>query len=90
VVAAEIVLQRAGPGVARFHLEALLLNGVPIPEMLLAPLMAEVGARYPALTRTGRDLLVAMPEDGRMTLLRGGIRVAIEPARTPPPRAGAR
>ena len=42
-------------GVVRFHLRSLLVNGVPLPEGLLVPLMAEVGARYPALTRSGRQ-----------------------------------
>jgi hypothetical protein len=89
-IVADIVLQRPSPGVARFHLAGLRVNGFPLPEGLLGPLMAEVGARYPALTRTGRDLLVAVPEDGRMTLVRGGIRVAIPAMRGPVSQAGAR
>lgn len=87
VIAADISLQRARPGVVRFHLRSLLINGVALPEGILVPLMAQVGANYPALTSTGRDLLVAIPEDGTMRLAQGGVRVAVKP---PPARAGTR
>jgi hypothetical protein len=84
IVTADVSLLRHQPGVVRFHLRSLLVNGVPLPEGLLVPLMAEVGARYRALTRTGRDLLVAIPEDGTMRLEQGGVRVAIRGAAAPP------
>jgi hypothetical protein len=87
VIAADVSLQRARPGVVRFHLRSLLINGVALPEGILVPLMAQVGANYPALTSTGRDLLVAIPEDGTMRLAQGGVRVAVKP---PPARAGTR
>jgi hypothetical protein len=48
--------------------------------------MSQVGANYPALTTTGRDLLVAIPEDGSMRLAAGGVRVAVKPGGQ---RAGA-
>lgn len=80
IITADVALVRHQPGVVRFHLRSLLINGVPLPEGLLVPLMAEVGARYPALTRTGRDLLVAIPEDGTMRLEPGGVRVGIRRA----------
>jgi hypothetical protein len=51
-----------------------------MPEALLSPIMSQVGARYPALTETGRDLLVSIPQDGTMRLERGGVRVAISDA----------
>jgi hypothetical protein len=84
VITADVSLLRNQPGVVRFHLRSLLVNGVPLPEGLLVPLMAEVGARYRALTRTGRDLLVAIPEDGTMRLEQGGVRVAIRGTAAPP------
>jgi hypothetical protein len=77
VVTADVVLERARRGVVRFHLRSILVNGFPLPEPLLIPLMAEVGAAYPALTNTGRDLLVAIPDDGEIVLLPGAVRVAI-------------
>jgi hypothetical protein len=88
VITADVSLLRNQPGVVRFHLRSLLVNGVPLPEGLLVPLMAEVGARYPALTRTGRDLLVAIPEDGTMRLEQGGVRVAIR-GTAPQPKTGS-
>jgi hypothetical protein len=80
VIAADVSLVRARVGVVRFHLRNLLVNGVTLPEAILAPLMAQVGANYPALTSTGRDLLVAIPDDGTMRLASGGVRVAVKQA----------
>jgi hypothetical protein len=80
VIAADVSLVRARVGVVRFHLRSLIVNGVALPEAILAPLMAQVGASYPALTSTGRDLLVAIPDDGTMRLAAGGVRVAVTQA----------
>ena len=77
VMTADIVLAPMRPGVVRFHLRSILVNGFPLPEPFLVPLMAEVGAQYPALTKSGRDLLVAIPDDGEVQLLPGAVRVAI-------------
>jgi hypothetical protein len=83
VIAAEVALFKNQPGVMRFHLRSLLINGVPMPEALLSPLMSQVGSRYPTLTQTGRDILIAIPQDGTMRLENGGVRVAIS---TPAPQ----
>lgn len=77
VIAADVSLLRARVGVVRFHLRSLLVNGVALPDAIVAPLMAQVGSSYPALTSTGRDLLVAIPDDGTMRLETGGVRVAV-------------
>lgn len=77
VVTADSVLGPAHRGIIRFYLRSILVNGFPLPEPLLVPLLAEVGARYPALTKSGRDLLVAIPHDGAVQLLSGAVRVAI-------------
>jgi hypothetical protein len=77
VIAADVSLVRQQPGLVRFHLRSLLVDGAALPEALVSPLMAQVGAHYPALTSTGRDLLVSIPPDGTMRLERGGVRVAI-------------
>lgn len=86
VIAADVSLLRARVGVVRFHLRSLLVNGVALPEAILAPLMAQVGASYPALTSTGRDLLVAIPDDGTMRLAAGGVRVTVRQTGPPAPR----
>ena len=87
VIAADVSLVRARVGVVRFHLRNLLVNGVALPEAILTPLMAQVGASYPALTSTGRDLLVAIPDDGTMRLAAGGVRVAVKQAGPSPRQA---
>jgi hypothetical protein len=83
VIAADVALLKSQPGVMRFHLRSLLVNGVAMPEALLSPIMSQVGSRYPALTQTGRDILLTIPQDGTMRLERGGVRVAIS---DPPPQ----
>jgi hypothetical protein len=40
-------------------------------------MLLRVGERYPALTRSGRDLLVQIPVDGSVALETGAIRLAI-------------
>jgi hypothetical protein len=85
VIAADVALVRSQPGVMRFHLRSLLVNGVAMPEALLSPIMSQVGSRYPALTQTGRDILLTIPQDGSMRLERGGVRVAISD-RPPQPK----
>ena len=87
VIAADVSLVRARVGVVRFHLRNLLVNGVALPEAILTPLMAQVGVSYPALTSTGRDLLVAIPDDGTMRLSAGGVRVAVKQAGPSPRQA---
>ena len=87
VIAADVSLLRARVGVVRFHLRSLIVNGVALPEAILVPLMAQVGANYPALTSTGRDLLVAIPDDGTMRLAAGGVRVAVKQAGPAPRQA---
>jgi len=77
ILTADVVLGPIRRGVIRFHLRSILVNGFPLPEPLLVPLMAEVGLRYPALTKSGRDLLVAIPDDGEVQLQSGAVRVAI-------------
>jgi hypothetical protein len=79
-------LDRAGPTAVRFRLDSAALGGLGIPEVALAPVLANVGARYPKLTATGRDLLVETPPDGELHLVSGGVRLSAPP---PPPKAPA-
>lgn len=78
VLRAEVVMGPTGPGAARFVLATINLNGFPIPESILASFMAGVGQRYPVLTHTGRELLVAVPPDGKVTLVNNGVRLWID------------
>jgi len=70
---AQIELARAGREAVRFHLLAITVQGVPIPEAFLAPLMADIGRQFPALTPTGRDLYVQVPAGATMTLIPGAV-----------------
>lgn len=83
---AEVVMAPTGPGAVRFVLTTIRVNGIAIPETVLSIFLAGVGRQYPVLTKTGRELLVGVPPDGgRVTLLRNGVRVWIDPAAIPPP-----
>jgi hypothetical protein len=87
VLRAEVIVGPSGPGVVRFVLATIIVNGFPIPESILAPFLLRVGQRYPVLTKTGRELLVAVPPDGRISLVRNGVRLwtnANDSPATPP------
>ena len=86
VIVADVIVQRTGPEVVRFWLRGLQVGGFPFPEFLLAPMMASVGRQYPALTRSGRDLYVQVPPDGRFALKQGGVAIAVP---GPAPESGA-
>lgn len=85
VIRAEVVMAPTGPGVVRFVLATMSVNGYQIPEALLSRFLVRVGQEYPVLTRTGRELLVAVPEDGRVRLVENGVRLWVESARGSPP-----
>ncbi len=70
---AQVDLARAGPEAVRFHLRSATVDGIAIPEMILAPLMASVGRQYPALTATGRDLYVQIPAGASVKLTSGAV-----------------
>lgn len=70
---AQVELAPAGPEAVRFHLRSATVDGILIPEMLLAPLMGSVGRQYPALTATGRDLYVQIPAGASVKLISGAV-----------------
>jgi hypothetical protein len=70
---AQVELAAAGSEAVRFHLRTISVQGVPIPEAFLVPLMADIGRQYPALTSSGRDLYVQVPRGATMTLIPGGV-----------------
>lgn len=73
---AEVRMAPAGAALARFRLTRVLINGVAVPEFLLAQILYSVGRQYPALTETGRDLYLQIPVDGRISIMPG--RVVLE------------
>ena len=78
-------LAQAGPTAVRFRLDSAAVGGLGIPEAALAPVLANVGVHFPVLTRTGRDLYVETPADGRVELALNGVRLVAPPAAAPPP-----
>lgn len=72
---AQVTLLPAGPEAARFHLEGATVQGVPVPEAVLQPVMQSVGRQYHALGDTGRDLFVQIPPGARVVLVPGGVRL---------------
>ena len=79
-------LTPVGSTAVRFRLDSAALGGVGIPEVALAPVLANVGTRFPALTSSGRDLYVAVPSEGRVELVLNGVRLVAPPkAETPKP-----
>lgn len=70
---AQVELLPAGKQAVRFHLRSATVQGVPVPAPFFAPLMSDIGRRYPALTTTGRDLYVEVPAGAKMQLVSGGV-----------------
>lgn len=70
---AQVELLPAGREAVRFHLRGATVQGIPVPEALLAPIMAGIGRQYPALTPSGRDLYVQVPDGASMALIPGGV-----------------
>jgi hypothetical protein len=64
-----------GPDAVRFHLRGATVQGIPVPETVLQPMLSDVGRQYPALTDTGRDLLMRVPRGARMGLRPGVIEL---------------
>jgi hypothetical protein len=73
---AQVELLPAGRQAVRFHLRGATVQGLPVPEAFLGPLMSDIGRRYPALTATGRDLYVQVPAGARMQLVSGGVALS--------------
>ncbi|MDZ4674139.1 MAG: hypothetical protein SGI84_06770 [Gemmatimonadota bacterium] len=87
-LAAEVRTRPAGPGLARFRLERVLVNGIAVPEFVMTSILNSVGREYPALTESGRDLYLQVPPEGRVLILPG--RIALDmlapvPAAVRPP-----
>jgi len=68
IIIAEVEQVPAAVGLAHFRLRGVKVGMFPVPEVMLHSLLLDVGERYPALTKTGRDLYVQIPEDGKVAL----------------------
>ncbi len=79
-----VVLRRENPRAVRFRLAEVLIGGSRVPDDVLQVVMSDVGRRYPALSRTGRDLFVEIPSGASMTLVPDGVRLGAPPSAPPP------
>jgi hypothetical protein len=70
---AQVELAPAGKEAVRFHLRTATIQGIPIPEAFLAPVLANIGRQYPALTASGRDLYVQIPSGATISLNPSGV-----------------
>lgn len=82
-----VALSRENPRAYRFRLTEVLIGGTRVPDDILQMVMSDVGRRYPALSRTGRDLFVEVPAGAIIGLVPGGVRLVAPPAAGPPPAA---
>ena len=73
IVTGVIGLEKIAREVVRFRLDAVRINDFAVPDALLHQVMAGVGRQYPALTHTGRDLLIQIPLDAEVLLAAGGV-----------------
>lgn len=74
-IAAYVELLEVGSRRVRFRLASIRINDVGVPERLLATVMSHVGSQYPALTPSGRDLLVEIPPTARIVLAENAVRL---------------
>jgi hypothetical protein len=82
-----VALSRENPRAYRFRLTEVLIGGTRVPDDILQMVMSDVGRRYPALSRTGRDLFVEVPAGATIVLVPGGVRLVAPPASGVPPAA---
>lgn len=73
MLSAEVEQLPADKGLTHFRLRQVTVGAFPVPEVMLRSMMMDIGDRYPALTKTGRDLYVQIPPDGRVTLSAGAV-----------------
>jgi hypothetical protein len=79
VLSADVEQLKGSKGVAHFWLRGVNVGGLPVPELVVRSMMLNIGDRYPALTKSGRDLFVELPDDGLISLEKGGVRLRIVP-----------
>jgi hypothetical protein len=78
MLSADIELVPAARGLAHFRLRGVKVGMFPVPDLMLHSMLLDVGERYPALTKSGRDLYVQIPEDGKVMLGQGVVVLSRE------------
>lgn len=78
VLTAVVVMLPADRGLVHFQLQRVTIGGFPVPETIMRSMLFDIGDRYPALTKSGRDLFVQIPTDGLVLLEPGAVRIRTE------------
>ena len=78
---AQVVTLPAGEGLLHYYLRGVTVGGFPVPDIVLRSMLFDVGEKYPALTKSGRDLFVQIPTDGSVVQQSGGVRLSAPPKR---------
>jgi len=79
ILSAEIEMLPAAEGLVHFRLRGVKVGAFPVPETMLRSMLLDVGDRYPALTKSGRDLYVQIPPDGKVALGQGVVVLSVKP-----------
>lgn len=80
VFVAEVSMPQADSGIMVFRLERLLVQGYPVPDILVLTALAQYRARYPKmLAAGGKEFLAAMPLEGRARLITNAIVLRMPP-----------
>lgn len=85
-ITGDITVQRPLPEVVQFYLAAVRVNGVALPEAIVANAMLQVGRNYPALGKSGRSLFVQVPANADVRFLPGEVLLLGPPPRDTLPR----
>lgn len=81
-ISGEVTLLVPAREIVQFYLATVRVNGVPLPDALLAATMLEVGKQYPALSKSGRSLYVQVPADALVQILPREVRLIGPPRDT--------
>lgn len=83
VFTVDVSMPQGSDRLMRFRLERVTVRGIPVPDMLLAPALAEYAHRYPVLAEQGRELLIEIPVGATARMVPGGIAIYLPVKRKP-------
>lgn len=83
VFGVEVSMPQGSDRLMRFRLERTTVRGIPIPDMLLLPALAEYTKRYPVLASGGKELLIEMPVGATAKMVPNGIAIYLPPKKQP-------
>lgn len=79
----DISMPQGSDRLMRFRLQRVTVRGIPMPDFLLLPALAEYSKRYPVLADGGREFLVEIPVGATAKLVANGIAIYLPVKRKP-------